>query len=95
MVLPVDVPVGVGSRMSARLLARMATTGIYLVRGVPLGLQRASRAPPGTRGPRSAGSSSRPCATMPREHGPHTPGTQCPSQPLIRALDQTGRRSRE
>ena len=38
MVLPVDVPVGVGPRMSARVLARMATTGIYLVRGVPLGL---------------------------------------------------------
>ena len=44
MVLPADVPVGVGPRMSARVLARMATTGIYLVRGVPRGLQRASRA---------------------------------------------------
>ena len=43
-VRPVDVPVGVGPRMSARVLARMATTGIYLVRGVPRGLQRAARA---------------------------------------------------
>jgi hypothetical protein len=45
MVRPVDVPVGVvGPRMSARVLARMATTGIYLVRGVPRGLQQAARA---------------------------------------------------
>lgn len=43
-VLPVDVSVVVGSRLSARVLARMATTGIYLVRGVPRGLQRAARA---------------------------------------------------
>ena len=42
-VRPVDVPVGVGPRMSARVLARLATTGIYLVRGVPRGLQRAAR----------------------------------------------------
>ncbi len=44
MVRPVDAPGGVGPRMSARVLARIATTGIYLVRGVPRGLQRAARA---------------------------------------------------
>jgi len=43
MVLPVDVSVRVGRRMPARVLARMATTGIYLVRGVPRDLQRAAR----------------------------------------------------
>ena len=43
---------------------------------------------PGARGPRSAGSSCRPCASMLRERGPHTRGTPCPSQPLIRALDR-------
>ena len=50
---------------------------------------------PGARGPRSAGCSCRACASMPRERGPHTPGTERPSQPLIHALDQTGRRSRD
>jgi hypothetical protein len=43
-VRPVNVSGGVGPRMSARVLARMATTGIYLVRGVPRGLQQAARA---------------------------------------------------
>jgi hypothetical protein len=43
MVLPVDVSVRVGRRMADRVLARMATTGIYLVRGVPRDLQRAAR----------------------------------------------------
>jgi hypothetical protein len=33
-----------GPRMSARVLARMATTGIHLVRGVPRALQRSARA---------------------------------------------------
>ena len=35
MTRPVDVSVGVGDRMPARVLARLATRGIYLVRGVP------------------------------------------------------------
>jgi hypothetical protein len=43
MVRPVDVSVRVGRRMPARVLARLATTGIYLVRGVPRSLQRAAR----------------------------------------------------
>ena len=43
MVLPVDVSVRVGRPMPAPVLARMATTGIYLVRGVPRDLQRAAR----------------------------------------------------
>jgi hypothetical protein len=30
--------------MSSRALVRMAITGIYLVRGIPLGVQRAARA---------------------------------------------------
>jgi hypothetical protein len=44
MTLPVDVSVGVGHRMPVRVLARLATRGIYLVRGVPRSLQRAARA---------------------------------------------------
>ncbi len=43
MVLPVDVSVRVGRRLPARVLARLATSGIYLVRGVPRSLQRAAR----------------------------------------------------
>ncbi len=41
--LPVDVDRRAGRPMPTRALARMATTGIYLVRGVPLDLQRAAR----------------------------------------------------
>lgn len=41
MVLPIDEYVGAGR---SRVLARMATTGIYLVRGLPRDLQRAARA---------------------------------------------------
>lgn len=33
-----------GQPLLTRVLARMATTGIYLVRGVPLELQRSARA---------------------------------------------------
>ena len=33
-----------GSRLLTQVLARVATTGIYLVRGVPRDLQRAARA---------------------------------------------------
>ena len=40
MVLPIDVHVRTGR---SRVLARMATTGIYLVRGLPRDLQRAAR----------------------------------------------------
>jgi hypothetical protein len=46
MVRPVDVDVrgARGARlMPTRVLARVATTGIYLVRGVPRELQRAAR----------------------------------------------------
>src|SRR5437867_5200492 len=43
MVLPVDVSVRVGRRLPARVLGRLATSGIYLVRGVPRDLQRAAR----------------------------------------------------
>jgi hypothetical protein len=43
MVRPVDVSVRVNRRMPARALARLATSGIYLVRGVPRDLQRAAR----------------------------------------------------
>ncbi len=43
MVLPVDVSVRGSRLMPTRVLARMATTGIYLVRGVPRDLQRAAR----------------------------------------------------
>jgi hypothetical protein len=38
-----DVQGRVGRLMPAGVLARMATTGIYLVRGVPRDLQRAAR----------------------------------------------------
>ena len=81
MVLPVDVPGGVGPRMSARVLARMATTGIYLVRGVPRGLQRAARARA-----RREGTTLRWILLQAlREYAAgtwtHTPGTQCPSHP--------------
>jgi hypothetical protein len=44
MGLPGDGSVGVGCRMPARVLARLATSGIYLVRGVPRSVQRAARA---------------------------------------------------
>lgn len=43
MGLPVEVSVKAGRPMPTRVLARMATTGIYLVRGVPRDLQRAAR----------------------------------------------------
>jgi len=41
MVSPSDAYVGTGR---SRVLARMATTGIYLLRGLPRDLQRAARA---------------------------------------------------
>jgi hypothetical protein len=41
MVLPNDAHVRAGR---SRVLARMATTGIYLLRGLPRDLQRAARA---------------------------------------------------
>ena len=41
--MSMDVQVRMRRRMSTRVLARMATTGIYLVRGVPRDLQRAAR----------------------------------------------------
>jgi hypothetical protein len=40
---PLDMSVRVGRRLPARVLARLATSGIYLVRDVPRSLQRASR----------------------------------------------------
>jgi hypothetical protein len=40
MALPIDVHVRSGR---SRVLARMATTGIYLLRGLPRDLQRAAR----------------------------------------------------
>jgi hypothetical protein len=43
MVLPMDVYLRAGRPMPIRGLARMATTGIYLVRGIPRELQRAAR----------------------------------------------------
>ncbi len=43
MVRPVDVYVRGTRLMPTRVLARLATTGIYLVRGVPRDLQRAAR----------------------------------------------------
>jgi hypothetical protein len=43
MVLPEDVSVRAGRLMPSRVLARLARTGIYLVRGVPRDLQRAAR----------------------------------------------------
>lgn len=42
-VMPMDVHVTVRRLMPSRVLARMATTGIYLVHGVPRDLQRAAR----------------------------------------------------
>ena len=87
-VRPVDVPVGVGPRMSARVLARIATTGIYLVRGVPRGLQRAARA----RARRERTTLRWILLQALREYAAgtwtHTRGTPCPSQPLLRALDR-------
>ena len=50
MGLPVDVSVRLVRRMPARVLARMATTGIYLVRGIPNDLQRAVRIRAGREG---------------------------------------------
>lgn len=41
--MPMDVHVTVRRLMPSRVLARMATTGIYLVHGVPRDLQRAAR----------------------------------------------------
>lgn len=41
--MSMDVPVRVRRLVPSRVLARMATTGIYLVRGVPRDLQRAAR----------------------------------------------------
>lgn len=43
MVRPVDVRVRGARLMPTRVLARMATTGIYMVRGIPRELQRAAR----------------------------------------------------
>jgi hypothetical protein len=43
MVRPADVSVRVGRSRPARALARLATSGIYLVRGVPRSLQQAAR----------------------------------------------------
>jgi hypothetical protein len=43
MVRPMDTGVKVGRPMPTRVLARMAATGIYLVRGVPRDLPRAVR----------------------------------------------------
>ena len=43
MGLHVDVSVRSRRPMPTRVLARLATTGIYLVRGVPRDLQRAAR----------------------------------------------------
>ena len=43
MTLPVDVSRGGPPRMRARVLARLATRGISVVRGVPRSLQRAAR----------------------------------------------------
>ena len=43
MVLPMDVDVRAERPMPSRVLARVATTGIYLVRGVSRDLQRAAR----------------------------------------------------
>jgi hypothetical protein len=43
MLRPVDVSVRVGRRMPARVLARLATSGISLVRNVPPSLQRTAR----------------------------------------------------
>ena len=43
MVLSGHVSVRASRLMPSRALARMATTGIYLVRGVPRDLQRAAR----------------------------------------------------
>jgi hypothetical protein len=41
MVLPIDIHVRAGR---SRVLARVATSGIYLLRGLPRDLQRAARA---------------------------------------------------
>lgn len=41
--MSMDVQLSVRRLMPSRVLARMATTGIYLVRGVPRDLQRAAR----------------------------------------------------
>ena len=57
-----------GRHVSTHVLARLATTGIYLVRDVPRDLQRAARAR-AVRARRSAGSSCKPCETMRREPG--------------------------
>lgn len=43
MVLPVDVSVRVGGCLPARALGRLATSGIYLVRGVSRDLRRTAR----------------------------------------------------
>jgi hypothetical protein len=43
MVRPVDAHDGRPRLMPTRVLARVATTGIYLVRGVPREVQRAAR----------------------------------------------------
>jgi hypothetical protein len=47
---PIDVYVKAGRLMPTRGLAGMATTGIYLVRGVPRDLQRAARVRAATEG---------------------------------------------
>jgi hypothetical protein len=43
MVRPMDLYASGSRLMPTRVLARLASTGIYLVRGVPRDLQRASR----------------------------------------------------
>jgi hypothetical protein len=95
MVRSVDMPGGVGPRMSARVLARTATTGIYLVRGVPRGLQRASRA----RARREGTTLGWVLLQALREYAagtwtPH-PGDTVPESAPDPCTGQSGRRSRE
>ena len=76
---PVDVPVGVGPRMSARVLARVATTVSIWCAACPAVFSGPHGPAPGARKQRSAGSS---CRSL-REYAagtwtPH-PGTPCPN----------------
>jgi hypothetical protein len=50
VILPADVAKKAIRSMPASVLARMATTGIYLVRGIPNDLQRAARVRAGREG---------------------------------------------
>jgi hypothetical protein len=66
MGLHVDVSVRSRRPMPTRVLARLATTGIYLVAS-PATCSGARVSAPCARGPRSAGCSCKACASMRRE----------------------------